>query len=386
MKILAVLFLFIFSQVAFSATKKALVVGSNFFFLQYAVKDSEDVAAKLQLLGFDVDLRRDLRLEEFKAAIESATANLGAGDTFLFYYSGHAIQFDGVNYLVPNDANISADDIEKELLNINFLIERVKNPALQKIIILDACRNLPSNIDTSKFEKGIQSLDTLQNSFTAYSTTPGFTAADRYPGIENSPFTNALLKNIENKGDSIDDLFNTVRANVLQISDSTQVPWSNSSLFTKFCFAGCESSGGNNGGAVDINNPPAVDVANKIVLKKANDWLLEMTNSSVAELSRYYSFPILNYFDHTNCSREDFIKEMRGYFGMWTKRTLDLKELQVTNNTDGQKKIFVNLVYKFNFTNAKGKEVKGRSINTFVFEWIKGKYLITNVTEKIKSF
>lgn len=387
MKIILLVFLIIFSCSVFSGEKKALVIGSNFF-LKNAVKDAQDVSDKLNQLNYKVSYHHDLNLDELKSAIDDTTSTLKDGDSFVFYYSGHAIQHNGVNYLIPNKTFISPDaDVENILLNINFLIDRINNEKIQKIIILDACRDLPSQLNTKNFSKGLLTLDNLKNSFVAFSTTTGSTAADGHSGIENSPFTYALLQFIDKKGISIDEVFNNVRSYVVDLTDSLQVPWSNSSLYSNFCFNGCDQDGSTKPIPMPSKNtPPSLELSNKIVLKLANNWMMEMNNSSVSELVRFFNFPILNYFGDTNFSKERFIKQMRGYFAMWTKRTIELKELSVASNTDGQKKIFVNLVYKYNFIDVKGKEVRGKSSNTLIYEWIDGKYLITNISEKLRPF
>jgi len=60
------------------------------------IHDAEDVAA-LKRSNFDVIFGADVRQPEMQEAASNA-------DVAVFYYSGHAMQFSGVNYLMPIDA------------------------------------------------------------------------------------------------------------------------------------------------------------------------------------------------------------------------------------------------------------------------------------------
>src|SRR5215472_12008157 len=66
--------------------------------------DAEDVVAALKRTGFETIVGLDLdRAKMEDAAINFARAARTA-DVAVFYYSGHAIQYAGVNYLLPIDA------------------------------------------------------------------------------------------------------------------------------------------------------------------------------------------------------------------------------------------------------------------------------------------
>src|SRR5262245_8008103 len=95
-----------------SAEKRvALVIGNGAY--QHSSRlpnprnDAEDVAAALTRLGFETILGLDLdkaKMEDL--AIRFNRAARGA-DVAIFYYSGHAMQHGGVNYLMPVDARLS---------------------------------------------------------------------------------------------------------------------------------------------------------------------------------------------------------------------------------------------------------------------------------------
>jgi uncharacterized caspase-like protein len=64
------------------------------------------VAIALKRTNFEVIFATDLGQAEMQdAAINFSRAARNA-DVALFYYSGHAMQFNGVNYLMPIDAKL----------------------------------------------------------------------------------------------------------------------------------------------------------------------------------------------------------------------------------------------------------------------------------------
>ncbi|MCG6536228.1 MAG: caspase family protein, partial [Syntrophales bacterium LBB04] len=103
--ILAV-YLLLMPLLAHAATESrtALVIGNSAYStgpLANPAHDAADVAATLKELGFSVTLRRNVGLRETEDAIREFGNQLKRGGVGLFYYAGHAIQMDGVNYLIP---------------------------------------------------------------------------------------------------------------------------------------------------------------------------------------------------------------------------------------------------------------------------------------------
>lgn len=90
---------------ALAEVRVALVIGNGAYQnaprLPNPTNDAVDVAASLRRAGFDTILATDLD----KAGMEDATAKFARAaanaDVAMFYYSGHAIQFAGINYLAP---------------------------------------------------------------------------------------------------------------------------------------------------------------------------------------------------------------------------------------------------------------------------------------------
>ena len=100
-----------------SERRIALVIGNGDYKLisplRNPVNDARAMARVLRELGFDVIAEVNLNQKEMKRAIRDFGRRLGQGGVGLFYYAGHGVQVDGVNYMVPLDAPIEfEDDVE----------------------------------------------------------------------------------------------------------------------------------------------------------------------------------------------------------------------------------------------------------------------------------
>ena len=107
------LFLFIPIQ-SHTATgqRLALVIGnSNYesYPLRNPVNDASDMALALQKVGFTVVLKKNADLQTMEEAIEDFGNKLKLGGVGLFYYAGHGLQVNGVNYLIPIRAKINKE-------------------------------------------------------------------------------------------------------------------------------------------------------------------------------------------------------------------------------------------------------------------------------------
>src|SRR6516165_4169650 len=133
--------LFLTSSQAHADRRVALVIGNgayrNIPALSNPVNDATDVAAALKRSGFEVALETNLDQAAMQeAAIRFAREARGA-DVALFYYSGHALQFAGVNYLVPVDA-IVRDEVDlKRLARADEILADLQQARNLRIMVLD---------------------------------------------------------------------------------------------------------------------------------------------------------------------------------------------------------------------------------------------------------
>jgi hypothetical protein len=229
---------------AAAARRVALVVGAGEYAhapaLGHTLSDARDVAAALTRLEFDVDLV----LDPDRAALEAAVRRLGqkshAADASLFYFSGHALEAQGVNWLLPVSADIkSDDDLRFEALDLAAIIGLIENKARVALLFLDACREDPFK-QRLGFSRDIPRAGlapahvTGSGTFLAFATAPGMLAADGSGA--HSPFTAALLKFIETPGLEVRQMMSRVRGEVEAVTDGKQIPWDSSSLRGDFFF------------------------------------------------------------------------------------------------------------------------------------------------------
>ena len=225
----------------------ALIIGNSDYSSSYGyanlanpINDAELMKIKLEDAGFEVTMLTDVNQTNFIESIntfEDQINNSGDGAVGLFYYSGHGLQVDGVNYLVPTDAQIENEyDLEAENISTRRLMKAFeKNLSGTNIIVLDACRNNPFERTFKRSgSSGLVAMDAPTGTYIAYSTAPGKLAAD---GVgNNSLFTQSLANNILKERLSIEDVFKNTRRDVANQTNNKQVPWSSSSLIGDFYF------------------------------------------------------------------------------------------------------------------------------------------------------
>ena len=84
--------------------------------------DANDVSAALKRSGFEVILGIDLDQHAMReTSIRFAKAARDA-DVAMFYYAGHAIQFNGVNYLIPIDSRLRDEADLRRMLRVDEVV------------------------------------------------------------------------------------------------------------------------------------------------------------------------------------------------------------------------------------------------------------------------
>jgi len=231
------------------ASRIALLIGNgdyqNVPKLANPVNDAEDMAEVLKTLGFEVIVKLNASKPTMKKAVRKFGQSLHNGDVALFYYSGHGLQSDNNNYLVPVEADIKSDaDIEFEAFNASRVFKEMEqvNKGGVNIMILDACRNNPFQSNSKNIKKGLAEMRHPVGSLLAYATAPNKVAYGD-GGERNSIYTKYLLEGLREKPFlNVHDLLTEVTRQVVEETGGTQVPWQSSSLTQRFCFGRCGAS------------------------------------------------------------------------------------------------------------------------------------------------
>ena len=220
----------------------ALVIGNGAYRqpldLNNPVNDARLISATLGELGFTVLVHENLARPEMLEAVQSFGQRLGNGGIGLFYYAGHGVQVNGRNYLVPlNYGRVnSLEDAERELLNAEDVLKTMASKQGLNIVILDACRNNPTELEFTVEDKpGFAEIkNTPAGTFIAYSTSPGHGASDGEG--DHSPYSSALAQSLRLRPSRLEDVFIHTRIQMDKSTDGRQVPWENSSIKTIFFF------------------------------------------------------------------------------------------------------------------------------------------------------
>ena len=242
------------SPAALAAGRVALVVGNSAYAAIGALpnpgNDATDVAAALGRLGFDVTTVRDADRVGMSEALRIFTRESAGADVSLVFYAGHGLEMDGVNYLVPVDAQLERDtDVRFEAVELDDVLAATVGAGL-RIVILDACRNNPlarsmqrtgasRNVSRGSFGELDENL-LGDETLVAYAAAAGTTAADGTG--RNSPYTTALLEYLEEPLE-IGILFREVRGRVLEETGGGQRPHEYASLLNEHYLRGASGPG-----------------------------------------------------------------------------------------------------------------------------------------------
>jgi formylglycine-generating enzyme required for sulfatase activity len=216
----------------------ALVIGNNAYqsvsSLKNPINDAVDMAEVLKSLGFEVETLTNTGLVALNNAIRRlGNKARGQNAVALFFYSGHGLQVNNDNWLVPVDAESqSPADVQSACVSLKFLMDQLEQANTgTNIVILDACRNNPFSYSRSSGGGLAQPSKTPMGTYIAFATAPYTTASDGMG--RNSPYTSALKTAMQSPNIKIEDMFKQVRREVKQTG---QTPWENSSLEGDFYF------------------------------------------------------------------------------------------------------------------------------------------------------
>jgi len=233
---------------SFAENRVALVIGNGAYEhaprLPNPANDAADVAAALKRSGFETILATDLN----KAGMDEVTIRFAraarAADVALFYYSGHALQFAGVNYLAPVDTKLVDEADLRRMVRLDEVVQDVQQARNLRILVVDGCRDNPlaeelkRSLGTTRalpLQRGLAKIDSPEGMIVAYATQAGRTAEDG--SGRNSPYTSAFLKNIEAK-DEIGTIFRRISSDVYATTRQTQLPELSLSLIGEFYLNG----------------------------------------------------------------------------------------------------------------------------------------------------
>jgi hypothetical protein len=233
---------------AFADRRIALVIGNSHYnisslALSNPTNDADDVAAALRDLGFEVIHKNDTTKRDLDLAMAQFARAATDADAALFFYAGHALQYQGRNYLMPTDAELEDEvSLRYQMMVLDDVRAALDRASGIKIMILDACRNSPV-VDRLRKQiagatrsventRGLARIDKTQGMVVAYATAADDVAADG--SGRNSPYTTALLKRLKEPGLEIEIMFRRIAADVNAQTNGRQRPETYVSLLNEY--------------------------------------------------------------------------------------------------------------------------------------------------------
>jgi TPR repeat protein len=192
--------------------------------LDNTVNDARTMAAALNDMGFKVYLLENATKADLSSTIAQVGAENPGAELGFFFYAGHGLQTDGVNYALPADIDPTQPDfLRNGGISIGDVIGQLRDLGVRKlVVVLDACRNSPFGADEA-YGTGLALFDAPENTIIAYSTAPGAVALDG--SGSNSPYTTALATQLAGPQQDLRDVLRYVRARVRLATGGAQTPW-----------------------------------------------------------------------------------------------------------------------------------------------------------------
>ncbi len=217
----------VFYNKALPEKRLALVIGNseykNGVNLKNPANDANLIEGTLKQLGFDVIKSLNVDKISMENSIREFSRQMSDYNVALFYYAGHGIQVDGVNYLIPVDAKLeNKNECSWEAVAVNRVTDEFgKHETNTNIVILDACRNNPFRSWVRGPEQGFKAMGPVNGTIISYATSEGATAADGTGA--NGLFTEELVKQMVIP-QPVESVFKATRKNVMERSNRQQVP------------------------------------------------------------------------------------------------------------------------------------------------------------------
>jgi len=225
-----------YNNISRSQIKYALVIGNSnythFGTLRNSGNDANDMGSVLRELGFNVNVILDgslIQMEDAAIGLRNSLSTAGNDSIGLFYFAGHGLEMNGVNYLIPANANIPDRNFLRErAFSVQIMLDMLNESRNSlNIIVLDACRDFPA-VWSRSLNRGLAFItNPPANHIIMFATGAGQVASD---GIgRNGLFTTHLLNNLR-QPDDINEIFRKTMLDVSDASRNEQRP----ALYTDF--------------------------------------------------------------------------------------------------------------------------------------------------------
>lgn len=225
---------FVAPSLMFAEAKNALLIANASYStapLSTPIQESRGLKKTLEKLGFAVTIVENGGREKMLDALDDFGRLLkNKGGVGFFHYGGHAVQFNGKNYLIPVDADIS-DERRVSTRAVDLDDVMFSMAAETNIVILDSCRDNPFPSASRGTSRGLAlSYVKPKNSIIVYSAEAGKKAQD---GVFTPILTQKLLQK-----KSLVSILTEVRREVNKATGGMQLPKNDDGLLDDVYLAG----------------------------------------------------------------------------------------------------------------------------------------------------
>ncbi len=225
-----------------TAPRTALIIGNASYSplqsLRNASNDARLLGETLERVGFKVDMMLDLDLASMRRGVTQFGKNLrkrnGVG---LFFFAGHAIEVDGVNYLLPVNTpeELREANVRFQALPVDWVVNEMRYAGGDlNVIIIDACRVNPLPSFSRSMSRGLAPMDVPLGTMSLMAAGPGQVAFDG--AGDNGPFTKHLVKQILEPGLPIEQTFKRAAREVYRETGDRQQPELRTNYYGDFFF------------------------------------------------------------------------------------------------------------------------------------------------------
>jgi len=233
--------LYTFTTIAFANKRVALVIGNQSYIgsaqLQNPVGDANILARKLETFGFQTTVEHNQTKIMTEDSIKSFIKKSIGAEVALVFFSGHGLQINNKNYLVPVDAKLeNSDAAQFELLDLEQITSTLSGKAEVTLFLLDASRSNISIQATNQSFSDSRGLTVVQNrnlgTLVSFSSEPGNHSIES--DGPHSHYVQALIDHLGTPDESISETMTKVRRSIFEATNGIQVSRDYNSLLEEF--------------------------------------------------------------------------------------------------------------------------------------------------------
>src|SRR5450631_3134553 len=210
----------------------ALVIGNNDYrfvtSLENAVADARAMKRELETRGFQTVYRENAARRNMNDAIEEFLGKLSTDAIGLVYFSGHGVQINSANFLIPTDMQADKEsDVAYDGIDLGKLLDRMAQVQPRfSLVVIDACRDNPFRSSGKSIggSKGLAPpISNAEGVMVVYAAGANQQALDRLSARDTDPnglFTREFIKALRKPGLNVQDMISQVKLAVIQQAKS----------------------------------------------------------------------------------------------------------------------------------------------------------------------